>query len=66
MKYYKNAVKYFTKHPDQNAFVHLLLGIGIGFLLTYPVAETHPVRWGALFLLLGAIGHVWAAIQKTK
>ncbi len=65
-KYITNSMKFFSKHPDQNAFVHLLGGIGIGFLLTYPVAGVHPVRWGLLFLLMAAIGHVWAATQKTK
>jgi hypothetical protein len=66
MKFWKQAMKYFSKYPDQNAFVHLLGGIGIGFLLTYPVASTHPVRWGALFILLAVIGFTWAGSQKTK
>jgi hypothetical protein len=66
MKFWKQAMKYFSKYPDQNAFVHLLGGVGIGFMLTYPVANTHPVRWGALFILLAIVGYIWAGIQKTK
>jgi hypothetical protein len=63
---WKNAMKFFSKYPAQNSFVHLLLGVGIGFLLAYPVVAEHPVRWGALFVLMGAVGHCWAGFQKTK
>jgi len=44
--------------------VHVLGGIGIGFLLAYPVAGVHPVRWGLLFLGLSIAGHVWAGYKK--
>lgn len=53
--------KYFVKHPEVNSLVHVLVGVGLGFLLTYPVAGIHPVRFGLAFLALGALGHVWAA-----
>jgi hypothetical protein len=66
MKFYKQLMKYFSKYPDQNAFVHLLGGIGIGFFLTYPVADIHPIRWSALFLMLAVIGYIWAGNQKIK
>ena len=66
VKNYRNAMKYFGKYPDQNAFVHLLGGVGIGFMLTYPVAGIHPVRWGLIFLLMAVVGYLWAGMQKTK
>ncbi|MBI3385461.1 hypothetical protein HY031_00030 [Candidatus Gottesmanbacteria bacterium] len=62
-KYYKRAMKYFEKHPNTNSFIHVIGGIGIGFLLTYPLAGSHPVRWGIAFLVLSVLGHVWAATQ---
>ena len=61
----RQIMKYFGKHPSFNSLVHLLGGIGIGFLLTYPVAGNHPVRWGLAFLDLSVLGHVWA-LQQTK
>jgi hypothetical protein len=66
MKFYKNAMKYFSKYPDQNAFVHLLAGVGFGFLLAYPVVGQHPIRWGLLFVLMAVVGHIWAGSQKVK
>jgi hypothetical protein len=66
MNYYKNAMKYFSKFPSQNSFVHLILGIGIGFIIAYPVVGVHPIRWGGLFILMGAVGMIWAGFQKTK
>jgi hypothetical protein len=66
MKFYKSMMKYFAKYPDQNAFVHLLGGVGIGFLLTYPAAGAHPVRWGLSFIALALVGYLWAGNQKVK
>jgi hypothetical protein len=66
MKIYKNAMKYFGKHPEENGLIHLILGLGLGFLLTYPVAQSHPIRWGVLFIVMGVVGHIWAGMQKTK
>ena len=63
-KYIKSITKYFTKHIEYNSAVHVLIGIGIGALLTYPVAGSHPVRFGVVFLVLGILGHVWAATHK--
>lgn len=62
-KYYKRMVKFFAKNPHFNSLVHVCAGMGIGFLLTYPVAGEHPVRWGVAFLVLAALGHLWAATQ---
>jgi len=66
MNYYKNAMKYFSKYPDQCIFVNLLTGVGLGFMLTYPVVGVHPIRWGLLFLGMGVVGFIWAGLQKTK
>ncbi|MFZ5845423.1 MAG: hypothetical protein ACOY0S_03070 [Patescibacteria group bacterium] len=62
-KYYKRALKYLGQHPHYNAFIHVLAGMGLGFLLTYPVAGTHPVRWGVAFLVISLLGHLWAAFK---
>ena len=44
--------------------IHALGGVGVGFLLTYPVAGVHPVRWGVACIALAIAGHVWAGMQK--
>lgn len=58
--------KYFKNHPAFNAFVHVLGGIGIGILITYPLIGTHPVRWGIILLALSVLGHLYPTILKKK
>jgi len=62
--YEQRAVKYFSKYPNYNGFIHLIGGIGIGFLLTYPLVGAHPVRWGLIFIGLSIFGHWWAGRKK--
>lgn len=35
----------------------ILVGVGVGILITYPLVVTHPVRWGVLFIGLGLLAH---------
>ena len=65
MKCCKKIMNYFGKRIEFNSTVHILLGIGIGALITYPVAGIHPVRFGLLFIALGILGHVWAGTHKS-
>ncbi len=58
-------MKYFDKHASFNSLTHISFGVGLGALLTYPVAGVHPVRFGLVFLILGILGYVWAATQKS-
>lgn len=60
-KYYKRMLKYFSKNPSYNSWIHFIAGLGAGFLLTYPLAGSHPVRWGLFALAVAVIGHLWAA-----
>ncbi len=63
-KYYKQMLKYFSKHPSFNSWTHFAGGLGAGFILTYPLAGTHPVRWGITFLALSLLAHAWASTKK--
>ncbi|MDD4938389.1 MAG: hypothetical protein PHX34_05275 [Candidatus Shapirobacteria bacterium] len=47
-----------------NALSHALAGIGVGILITYPFVGSHPLRWGAFFLVVGLIGHLYAYFAK--
>lgn len=58
--YSKKTTKYLSSHPGENALAHLLFGVGAGFLLTYPLAASHPVRWGVAFLVAGLVVHLKA------
>lgn len=62
-KRHGRMLKYFGKNPRFNSYVHFLAGIGVGFLLTYPLAGQHPVRWGILFLVVSLLGHLYAATR---
>jgi hypothetical protein len=61
---YKQIEQYFKNHAMYNASVHIILGIGLGMLLTYPLAGAHPVRWGLGFIILGILGHIYPLAKK--
>lgn len=52
--------KYYAKNPSYNAVVHIIFGVGLGFLLTNPLAATHPVRWGVTLLAVSVMGMLMA------
>lgn len=68
MKIYKDyerrAMQFFKNNPNYNAMIHIVAGIGIGFLLAYPIAGIHPVRWGLSLIGLSLVGHWWAGRKK--
>ena len=61
---YKKIEAYFKKHAYYNSAVHVLVGVGIGILLTYPLAGAHPGRWGGLFLTAALLGHLYPLTIK--
>ncbi len=61
---YKQINQYFKNHVYYNSAMHVLAGIGVGMLLTYPLAGSHPVRWGIAFIVLGVLGHIYPLIKK--
>lgn len=64
MIYIKKLEKYFSKHVWYAKTVHVISGIGVGILITYPLAGVHPVRWGLALLGLGILGHIWPLMEK--
>ena len=62
----KKINKYFSRHPIFNGFIHLLVGVGIGILATYPYIGEHPLRWGIGFIVIGLLGHVYPLIARGK
>lgn len=62
----KRIETYFKKHPNYNSAVHILAGIGIGVLFTYPLVKTHPLRWGVAFLIVGLAGHLYPLLIGKK
>ena len=55
---------YFRKHAYYNAAVHVVAGVGIGILITYPFVGTHPVRFGLVFLAAGLLGHLYPLMKS--
>ena len=62
--YCKKLMQYLSKNPSFNATIHLLLGLGAGILITYPIVGSHPLRWGLSFLGLGILGHLYPYFKK--
>lgn len=58
--------RYFSKNVAFNAFVHILLGGGLGILMTYPLVQTHPIRWAGLLIILAFLGYFYASKSGKK
>lgn len=56
--------KYFRQHPRYNSIVHLLAGMGFGVLITYPLVQSHPLRWSFAFVMLALLGHLIPLSKK--
>ncbi len=63
MMFIKQVDSYFKKNPYYSAVVHVVVGVGIGILMTYPVVGSHPMRWGLVFLGLGLAGHLYPVMK---
>lgn len=61
---YKKITSYLEKRPIYNSSIHIIIGVGIGILITYPFVQTHPVRWGAALLVIGILGHLYPLTIK--
>ncbi len=60
LKYRHKAMKYLGNHVEYNSFVHMIGGVGIGILITYPLVGPHPIRWAVVFLVASILGHTVA------
>ena len=60
----KKIKKYFTKHPDYNSIIHLIAGIGLGILITYPIVGSHPIRWAATLFVVAILGHLYPLVAE--
>lgn len=63
---YKKIHSYFKTHPVYNSGVHMLIGVGLGALLTYPYFGTHPVRWGLALIVVGILAHLYPLTIKKS
>lgn len=42
----------------------LIIGIGVGALLTYPFFGTHPVKWGLALIGIGILIALYSKMKK--
>jgi hypothetical protein len=57
------ASKPLSQNTTYLTIINLLLGIGLGALLTVPAFLPHTARWGALFVGLGILGYLYASLK---
>lgn len=50
--------------PSGCCFGNLIIGVGLGALLTYPFFGSHPVKWGIALIIVGLLGHLYPKIIK--
>lgn len=63
---YKAIFKYLASHPNYNAIIHTIIGVGLGALLVMPLFDGHTVRWGVGLLAVGLLGHLYPLTLKGK
>ena len=61
---YKKLLKYFSAHAVYNSAVHVVIGMGIGIILAWPIFLPHPVRWGVGLIAIGLAGHFYPLFVK--
>jgi hypothetical protein len=59
---YQKIIKYYGKHPMYAAFVNLIIGIGIGIIISRPLG-VHPVRYGLIILAVGILGKLYPLVK---
>lgn len=45
-------------------FADIIIGMGIGALLTYPFFGSHPVKWGIGLIIIGVLVHLYPKIIR--
>ena len=64
----KKKIKALTCSPCMRCFgclSILLTGLGLGILITNPVANPHPVRWGLALVVIGALVYVLNTVTEN-
>jgi hypothetical protein len=62
---YKKLLKYYSRHPLYTIFVNLIIGLGLGIIISRPLG-VHPVRYGLAILVVGILGKLYPLIIKEK
>jgi len=62
---YQKLLKYYGKHPLYAIFVNLVIGIGLGILISRPLG-VHPLRYGISLVVIGGLGKLYALVNKVK
>lgn len=65
-KHLQKIRKYFMAHPDYNSVLHIIAGMGLGILVTYPFVGSHPIRWGIALFFVAILGHLYPLVVKKK
>ena len=60
----KKAMRFMKKHPTYTASIHAIGGVGIGMLIASPLAGVYPFRFGIVFIIIAALGHIYAWVAK--
>ncbi len=60
----KKIETYLKKHVVYNSIIHIIGGVGIGIVITYPLIRNHPVRWSVVFLAIAILGHLYPLFVK--
>ena len=60
---YQKIIKYYSKHPIYSVFVNLVIGIGMGIIVSRPLG-VHPLRFGLAILVIGILGKLYPLVKE--
>jgi len=57
--FFKRLYSYFRKHIFFTDLIHIMIGLGLGFI----IASKELFNFGVVLIVLGVLGHVYAFIK---
>lgn len=59
----ENFLRYWGQHPNYTAFVHTILGIGLGLLAQTFLADGYVNMMGWMLVFIGVVGHMYPFVS---
>jgi hypothetical protein len=59
----ENFLRYWAQHPNYTAFVHTILGLGLGLLAQTFLADGYVNMAGWMLVFIGVVGHMYPLVS---
>lgn len=59
----EDFLRYWAQHPNYTAFVHTILGLGLGLLAQTFLADGYVNMMGWMLVFIGVVGHMYPLVS---